>query len=550
MSYDGPNPLPVPAGGTGDSTLTAYAVLCGGTTSTGHVQSLAGVGTTGQVLTSNGASALPTFQAASGGGVTFTGDLGTTSSGSSQTITANPTATTGLAFTTSGSNISLNFNIPSAVIANSNVILGYTNLGGGTTSANNTAIGAFAGQSLTTGNSNTLIGYQSGSNVATGSSNVSVGVANIIGASDTYQTILGAGCGSTGSYNTYIGYAASGSSSGNSASGNSNINIGSVGPNSNGGIIEIGTPGTHTKFFAAGIEGVTVSNKNYVTINTSTGQLGSVASVTSSISLTGDSGGALSGAAFTITGGSTALTFAGSGTTLTLGGILTPANGGTGASSFTAYAPICGGTTSTGNHQSASTGISTSGNVLISQGSSALPKFVATTSVGSWVLIQSQTASSSAAITFTTGITSTYNTYALVCSNVLAVATSNTLLVQVSTNGGSSYISTGYLSGINSSLYNNATFTNTNSTAGFLLMNALQTSGPGGSGIYYLQNMTSGAGYPTIVGDAAYATASPWVKANVGGLYNVSSTTVNAFQVVLTTTSILQGTFTLYGILE
>lgn len=55
-------------GGTGLTTLTAYAVLTGGTTSTGTLQQVSGVGTTGQVLTSNGASALPTWQAAGGSG--------------------------------------------------------------------------------------------------------------------------------------------------------------------------------------------------------------------------------------------------------------------------------------------------------------------------------------------------------------------------------------------------------------------------------------------------------------------------------------------------
>ena len=59
--------LPVAAGGTGATSATAYAVQCGGTTSTGAYQSIASVGTTGQVLTSNGAGALPTFQAAGGG---------------------------------------------------------------------------------------------------------------------------------------------------------------------------------------------------------------------------------------------------------------------------------------------------------------------------------------------------------------------------------------------------------------------------------------------------------------------------------------------------
>ncbi len=56
------NTVTVPDGGTGDTSLTAYAVLCGGTTSTAHVQSVASVGTSGDVLTSNGAGALPTFQ--------------------------------------------------------------------------------------------------------------------------------------------------------------------------------------------------------------------------------------------------------------------------------------------------------------------------------------------------------------------------------------------------------------------------------------------------------------------------------------------------------
>jgi len=56
--------LQVVGGGTGATSATAYAVQCGGTTSTAAHQSVASVGTTGQVLTSNGAGALPTFQTA------------------------------------------------------------------------------------------------------------------------------------------------------------------------------------------------------------------------------------------------------------------------------------------------------------------------------------------------------------------------------------------------------------------------------------------------------------------------------------------------------
>lgn len=66
----GSTDVAVADGGTGVSSLTAYAVICGGTTSTGAVQSIAGVGTSGQVLTSNGAGALPTFQTPAGGSLT------------------------------------------------------------------------------------------------------------------------------------------------------------------------------------------------------------------------------------------------------------------------------------------------------------------------------------------------------------------------------------------------------------------------------------------------------------------------------------------------
>jgi hypothetical protein len=57
--------LAVDQGGTGNATATAYAVQCGGTTTTAAHQSVASVGTSGQVLMSNGAGALPTFQTVS-----------------------------------------------------------------------------------------------------------------------------------------------------------------------------------------------------------------------------------------------------------------------------------------------------------------------------------------------------------------------------------------------------------------------------------------------------------------------------------------------------
>lgn len=79
-SINSPLPTTVPNGGTGVASTTAYAVICGGTTSTGALQPVSGVGTAAQVLTSNGAGALPTWQAAGGGGggMTWNNIAGTT----------------------------------------------------------------------------------------------------------------------------------------------------------------------------------------------------------------------------------------------------------------------------------------------------------------------------------------------------------------------------------------------------------------------------------------------------------------------------------------
>jgi len=68
VTIDLDTPVTVSNGGTGRTSHTAYAVLCGGTTTTAAQQSIASVGTSGQLLTSNGAAALPTFQDAPAGG--------------------------------------------------------------------------------------------------------------------------------------------------------------------------------------------------------------------------------------------------------------------------------------------------------------------------------------------------------------------------------------------------------------------------------------------------------------------------------------------------
>lgn len=57
------NPITVAQGGSGVASTTAYGVICGGTSSTGALQN-AGAGTSGQILRSGGAAALPSYSTA------------------------------------------------------------------------------------------------------------------------------------------------------------------------------------------------------------------------------------------------------------------------------------------------------------------------------------------------------------------------------------------------------------------------------------------------------------------------------------------------------
>lgn len=94
-------------GGTGRSSHTAYAVICGGTTTTAAQQSIASVGTAGQVLTSNGAGALPTFQNASGGSADDW-DIVSTSNPSSPYTASTLTGNTIVKITALAGNLTIN----------------------------------------------------------------------------------------------------------------------------------------------------------------------------------------------------------------------------------------------------------------------------------------------------------------------------------------------------------------------------------------------------------------------------------------------------------
>jgi len=220
--------------------------------------SLVGVspGTEGQVLTAHG-SAAPTWENASGGGVTtIDGDSGSIT-GTTVTIYAHQASNNcgeTVKFVNSGSTSTLNVTDSndntnlgqsaghSGQSGSENVSFGSLSLGSLQSGSNNTCVGRATNYFLTIGNSNTSIGHQACESLIDGSSNISIGS----GAASTYN----------------------GSESGN-------INIGNNGVVGESDVTRIGA--NQTTCYVAGIAGNTVSNTEFVTIDTTTGQLGSAA---------------------------------------------------------------------------------------------------------------------------------------------------------------------------------------------------------------------------------------------------------------------------------
>lgn len=270
----------VPGGGTGDTSFTAYAPICGGTTSTGNLQSAStGIATAGFVLTSNGAGALPSFQAGGGGGsgiTTIDGDTGSvtgTTVSIISDIASNFCGSTVLFSATSPTVLSLNVSD-----ASSNTIIGGSAGNTSISGSGNTGFGFNCIPVATTGSVNTCAGFQCLKVLDTGNFN------SAYGAQSGYQLISGSnnsyfgyksGFTSDGSDNISIGYQ---SSIGYSSTESSNIIIGNSGTNGDNNTIRIGTDGSgagqQNLCYVAGIIGNTLTSPDFVGIDSATGQLG------------------------------------------------------------------------------------------------------------------------------------------------------------------------------------------------------------------------------------------------------------------------------------
>jgi hypothetical protein len=147
-----------------------------------------------------------------------------------------------------------------------------------TTGNDNTATGAEALFENTTGNDDTAIGLAALNSNTTGGSNTATGeaalVANTTGGSNTATGVAALFSNTTGSNNIGIGSGAGG----NLTTGVNNIDIGNAGVAAESNTIRIGTQGTQTGTFIAGIFGTPKIKKACGVVVESTGLVGCVKS--------------------------------------------------------------------------------------------------------------------------------------------------------------------------------------------------------------------------------------------------------------------------------
>jgi Chaperone of endosialidase len=163
--------------------------------------------------------------------------------------------TTGLANTAQGKDALRNNTTGSVNTASGDVALAFN-----TSGSANTASGANALAGNTTGSTNTADGYGALFSNATGGANTATG----------YSALSS---NSTGSNNIALGYQAGI----NLTTGDNNIDIGNTGTPRESAKIRIGTRGTHSDTFIAGIFGTTISNGAAVFVDNK-GHLGTVTS--------------------------------------------------------------------------------------------------------------------------------------------------------------------------------------------------------------------------------------------------------------------------------
>lgn len=189
------------------------------------------------------------------------------------------------------------------------------------------------------------------------------------------------------------------------------------------------------------------------------------------------------------------------------------------------------------------TGAGTTGQALISQGASADPAFIG----GAWVLLNTLTASNSATLSDTTSLTSTYSDYLIEFTNIVAATNAVTAELQVHSNA--AFQATSYLSG-GSDVTSSAGTANFSSTTFIVLEEPtlVANTAPGMSGECKVRNPSQTAAPKVFACQFAMKDSSGIGRFTTsGGFWNGGNTAVDGFQFLMSSGNVTSGTIKIYG---
>lgn len=227
-------------------------------------------------------------------------------------------------------------------------------------------------------------------------------------------------------------------------------------------------------------------------------------------------------------------------------GTLVVAHGGTGDTTLTNHGVMIGQATAA----VAVTAAGTTGQVLTGVTNSD-PVWAAPAASGALVLLEQHTASASASLDFTTGITSTYDSYVIQLIDILPASAAQSLQFRVSTDGGATYDATGaYYGALDINPNTGASgVTQTNAaTAAVVFPGVDNTASSGGvSGEVRLFNPLSAAirKHMTV---AVLGSRAADVASCTGIMLWNTITAVNAFRFLFASGNITSGIIRLYGV--
>lgn len=219
------------------------------------------------------------------------------------------------------------------------------------------------------------------------------------------------------------------------------------------------------------------------------------------------------------------------------------------ASAVTQYGLLVGGASNAVN--SISPGVS--GTVCYSPTTSANPSFKSPGFIGCpFVFLSSQTAAASATLDFTSLITTTYNSYRLLMSNVYPTTDGAFLQMLISIDNGATWIVTNYRAGAVRYNYDSTTSNSSNATTNIPLASDLtnNTANMPYSGYIDMYGLPLATPRPTFKGRSNFVNAPGvfFVLINVGT--NTANSEINAIRIQCDVGNISTGKFTLYGVRE